>query len=68
MHVDPLCGPCLQLARLFKREPRMFAYEPVDGYRNERDAVELPWERWEDEAGAQGKSVVDLIAEPGEPA
>ena len=46
----------------------MFAYEPVDGYRNDRDAVELPWERWEDEAGAQGKTVVDLIAEPGEPA
>jgi hypothetical protein len=64
---EPLCGPCLHLARLFKREPRMFAYEPVHGYHHERDAVELPWERWEGEAGAQGKSLADLIAEPRPP-
>ncbi len=64
---DALCGPCWQLAHLFKRDARMFAYEPVNGYRNERDAVELPWERWETEAGAAGKSVVDLFTEPGRP-
>ena len=40
----------------------MFAYEPLDGYRDERDAVELPWEHWEQQAGARG--VVDLFAEP----
>ena len=39
----------------------MFAYEPVDGYRGDRDAVELPWDQWETEAGARGESVVDLL-------
>lgn len=46
----------------------MFAYEPVDGYRSDRDAVELPWEEWETQAGAHGKSVVDLFTDPTGPA
>jgi len=46
----------------------MFAYEPLDGYLGERDAVELPWEHWEKEASARGGGVVDLFAKPsGEP-
>jgi len=45
----------------------MFAYEPLDGYRDERDAVELPWERWEQQASARGRGLVDLIADSGEP-
>lgn len=64
---DPLCGPCWQLSHLFNRNPRMFAYEPVDGYRSDRDAVELPWDQWETEAGARGESVVDLFAKPEPP-
>ena len=45
----------------------MFAYEPVDGYRDERDAVELPWEKWETEAVSRGESVVDLFTKPEPP-
>jgi len=59
---DELCVRCWRLCQLFSKDVRMFAYEPLDGYRDERDAVELPWEHWEQQAGARG--VVDLFAEP----
>ena len=65
---DSLCGPCWNLCRLFRKDTRMFAYEPVDGYRGDRDAVELPWDQWETEAGARGESVVDLFTKPDRPA
>lgn len=42
----------------------MFAYEPLHGWGHDRDAVELPWERWEQEAATSGRGVVDLFAEP----
>jgi hypothetical protein len=29
---------------MFGKDPLLFAYQPLDGYRDERDAVELPWE------------------------
>jgi len=61
---DALCVRCWRLCHLFGKDVRLFAYEPLDGYRDERDAVELPWERWEQEAGARGGGVVDLFAEP----
>ena len=41
----------------------MFAYEPLDGYRDERDAVELPWEQVE--VGAEGRGVAELFADEG---
>lgn len=41
----------------------MFAYQPLHGYRGERDAVELPWEHWEREAGAHGGDIVALFAD-----
>jgi len=44
---------------MFGKDPLMFAYAPLDGYRDERDAVELPWESWQQEAGAQGQGLVD---------
>jgi len=40
----------------------MFAYEPLDRYKDDRDAVELPWERWEQEARHRGGGVADLFA------
>jgi hypothetical protein len=49
---DGLCARCWRLAALFGRDPRLFAYEPVDGWRDERDTVPLPWER------------CDLLGEP----
>jgi hypothetical protein len=49
---------------MFGKHPAMFAYEPLDGYRGERDAVELPWERWESQARAHGGGLADLLAEP----
>ncbi len=44
----------------------MFAYEPPSGYRDERDAVELPWERWQQEASARGGDIVSLFVEDSE--
>ena len=41
----------------------MFAYEPIGGYRDARDAVELPWERWQEQAGARGGDIVSLFAD-----
>ena len=61
---DRLCPHCWRLARLFGKDVALFAYEPVGGYRGDRDAVELPWEEWERQAGADGRGVADLLA-PG---
>ncbi len=60
---DALCGRCWRLAKLFGKDPGMFAYEPMGGYRDARDAVELPWERWQDEARAHGGDIVSLFAD-----
>ena len=44
---DGLCVRCWRLARLFGKDPRMFAYEPLQGWTDGRDTVALPWERLE---------------------
>ena len=49
-----LCHACTRLARLFGRDPALFAYEPLDGYRDERDTVAFAWDRWEADAQALG--------------
>jgi hypothetical protein len=54
-----LCGPCWRLCHMFGKDPLMFAYAPLDGYGDERDAVGLPWECWQQEAGAHGRGLVD---------
>lgn len=41
----------------------MFAYEPLDGYRDKRDAIELPWELWEKEASTRGGDIISLFAD-----
>jgi len=61
-YADGLCAQCRRLALLFGKHPRMFAYEPLDRYKDDRDAVELPWERWEQEARHRGGGVADLFA------
>ena len=64
---DGLCGHCRRLARLFGKDPGLFAYEPLGGYRDERDAVPLPWEHWEAEAGSRGWSLADLLGDRPHP-
>jgi len=59
---DRLCADCWRLARLFNKDPKLFVYEPRYGYKDERDAVELPWAEWEQNAGGGG--VADLFARP----
>jgi hypothetical protein len=44
---DGLCGRCWRLAAFFGKDPRMFAYEPLQGWTDGRDTVALPWERLE---------------------
>ncbi|MEA2125256.1 MAG: hypothetical protein QOI80_2038 [Solirubrobacteraceae bacterium] len=62
---DGLCNRCWRFAQLFKKDPRMLAYQPLDGYSGGTDAVELPWEEWEKEARERGVDVVDfLLDEP----
>jgi hypothetical protein len=61
---DGLCTRCWRLARMFGKDPALFAYEPLGPYRDPRDAVELPWEEWEREAGARGVTVAELLAAP----
>lgn len=58
---DGLCARCRRLARFFGKHPQLLAYEPVDGYKDDRDAVELPWDRWEREGN---RGVADLFADP----
>lgn len=50
---------------LFKKDPRMFAYKPLQGYGDELDAVEFPWEEWEREARTRGLNLTDVIARAG---
>jgi hypothetical protein len=59
-----LCNRCWRLAHMFGKDPQMFAYQPLDGYRDERDAVALPWEQWEGDAAARGRSVADIFGSP----
>jgi hypothetical protein len=59
---DGLCARCWRLADLFGRDPRLFAYEPLNGYSGARDAVALPWEELEREARIRGVAPADLIA------
>ncbi len=42
---DGLCGRCWRLAHMFGKDPALFAYEPLDGYGDQRDAIEWPWQR-----------------------
>jgi hypothetical protein len=60
---DGLCHACWRLARLFGKDPQLFAYEPLHPYADARDSVPLPWERWEQEARARGATLADLLAE-----
>jgi hypothetical protein len=59
---DRLCARCWRLAQLFGRDPHLFAYEPLHGYADARDAVELPWDELEREALARGVAPADVIA------
>jgi hypothetical protein len=65
---DALCGRCWRLAKLFGRDPLLFAYEPVHGWDGDTDAVALPWEKLEREAAARGLDIADLLGRrpPGE--
>jgi hypothetical protein len=60
---DGLCARCWRFATLFKKDPRLLAYVPLGGYTDQRDAVELPWREWEEEAEERGIDVVDLLIE-----
>jgi hypothetical protein len=62
---DGLCGRCWRLAKLFGKDPRLFAYEPLNGYADARDAVALPWEALEREAAARGMGLADFLVRLG---
>ncbi len=52
---------------MFGKDPALFAYEPLDGYGDQRDAIEWAWQRWEQEARERGLGVADLVAEAPPP-
>ncbi|MEA2287970.1 MAG: hypothetical protein QOJ21_4013 [Solirubrobacteraceae bacterium] len=62
---DGLCNRCWRLARLFGKDPCLFAYEPLNGYADPRDSVELPWDRLEQQARERGVGIADILAEGG---
>jgi hypothetical protein len=64
---DGLCNRCWRLARLFGKDPLMFAYQPLGGYTDQRDADQLPWEEWERQARARGMAIADLLAQAPPP-
>ncbi len=59
---DGLCAYCFRLARFFGKDPQLFAFEPTDAYKDERDAVELPWDQWDEDARTRGIGVADMFA------
>ncbi|HEX2102959.1 MAG TPA: hypothetical protein VHF51_04870 [Solirubrobacteraceae bacterium] len=61
---DRLCARSWRLADRFGKDPGLFAYEPLDGYADARDAVALPWEHLEREARGRGVAPADLIGAP----
>jgi hypothetical protein len=60
---DGLCARCRRFAELFAKDPRLLAYVPLGGDKDQRDAVELPWGDWEREADERGVDLVDLLIE-----
>lgn len=48
---------------MFGKDMEFFAYQPLHGYRDGHDAVELPWKLWEQEAQGRGLGLADLFAE-----
>jgi hypothetical protein len=63
---DGLCNRCWRFAKLFGKDPRLLAYVPLGGYTDQRDAVQLPWDDWEREAGSRGIGLLDLLIEKSE--
>jgi hypothetical protein len=41
---DDLCARCWRFGRVFNKPPELLAYQPLDGYRSDTDAVELSWQ------------------------
>ena len=60
---DRLCAYCWRFARVFEKDAELLAYQPLNGYRDEKSAVSFPWESWEQDARARGKGLADLFAE-----
>jgi hypothetical protein len=59
---DGLCNRCWRPPRLFGKDPHLFAYEPLNGYRDARDA-EAPWAGREERARARGVGLAEVLAE-----
>ena len=60
---DGLCSRCWRFGKVFDKPPQLLAYEPLDGYRDERDSIGLPWEDWEQEARENGTTLAELLSQ-----
>lgn len=58
---DGLCHACRRLARMFGKDPRLFAHLPLHAYHDEKDTTELPWSDLEAAARERGVGLADLI-------
>jgi len=60
---DGVCVYCWRLAKMFGKDLKMFVYQPLRGFSDERAGVALPWEEWERQARDRGGSLADLFAD-----
>ena len=48
---DDLCARCWRFGRVFNKPPDLLAYQPLDGFKGDRDAPELRWEELDELLG-----------------
>jgi hypothetical protein len=40
---DGLCARCWRFGQVFAKPPELLVHQPLDGFKDDQDAPELPW-------------------------